>query len=290
MQRFLSVFLISCFFASSVAASTTVDTSLEEHVYDLYVGGSSHSNINYTTNAASSSIVIDGTEVRVGVTAWADTANVSNDGISNDDTEVVQYSQLNAYSYNGDYGYGLVNSHSNDSHTFDNFTGGDDFDMVLFSFSEDVTLTGASFTFLQGYDTGKQISVIGLNDISLFENHASNEFTWSDVANSAGTVLSSGHFNISSTIYSGGSHGNFSSDFSNLSVAKYWLVGSYNTHFDDNSTSHHGSGFKLASIDFTVDDAPDITQPVPTTGSFWLLCSAICFVVLKRRKNAKLFK
>lgn len=289
MQRFLSVLFVGCFFASSVSATTNVDTSLEEHVYDLYVGGSSHSNIDYTTNASSSSIIIDGTEVRVGVTAWADTANVSNDGISGDDSEVVQYSQLNAYSYNGDYGYGLVNSQNNDSHTFDNFTGGDDFDMVLFSFSEGVTLTGASFTYLTGYDTGKQISVIGLNDITLFENHASNEFTWSDVANSAGTVLSSGHFNISSHISSSGSHGNFSSDFSDLSVAKYWLVGSYNTHFDDNSSTYHGSGFKLASLDFTVDGAPDITQPspVPVQGSFWLLCSAAGFLAFQRRKHAK---
>ena len=184
--------------SSNDSGSATGDSALDEHVYDLYSDGST--NINYTLDATTSSIVIDGTTVTVGVTAWSDTQNISNDGVNNDDNEVVKYSQLNGYSYNGDYGFGLVNSNDNDSHTLDNFSGGDDFDMVLFSFSEEVTLSAASFTYLQGYDTDKQVSVVGLSDISLFENHASNEFSWADVASGVGTVVSDGHFTISSNI------------------------------------------------------------------------------------------
>ena len=112
--------------SSNDSGSATGDSALDEHVYDLYSDGST--NINYTLDATTSSIVIDGTTVTVGVTAWSDTQNISNDGVNNDDNEVVKYSQLNGYSYNGDYGFGLVNSNDNDSHTLDNFSGGDDFD------------------------------------------------------------------------------------------------------------------------------------------------------------------
>ena len=269
--------------AGTVQATEVVDTSLDEYVYDLYTGGSAQSNIDYTMNADASSIIIDGTEISVGVTAWSDTANIN----YNDDNEVVKYSSLDAYSYNGDYGFGLVNSNSNDSHTLDNFTGGADFDMVLFSFSEEVSLTGASFTWLQGYDTTKQITVVGLNDISLFENHSNNEFSWADVASSAGTVITSGHFNISPYISANGSHGNFTSDFDDLSVAKYWLVGSYNTYFDDNSSSYQGSGFKLASLNFetsgpSVEPQPPtaISEPAPIA----IMLSAFGLLAWRRKR------
>ncbi len=273
----LSYMLAASSSLAIAGTSTSGDTSLNEHVYDLYVGGGSHDHIDYTMYANSSSVVIDGTEIKVGVTAWSDTANVYYD----DDDEVVKYSQLNAYGYNGDVGYGLVNDQYNDSHTLDNFTGGDDFDMVLFSFSEAVTLTGANFTYLQGYDTGKQVTVVGLNDISLFQNHASNEFSWADVASGVGTVISDGHFNISSNISANGAHGNFSSEFTNLSAAKYWLVGAYNVYFDDNASSFQGSGFKLASLNLT-SSGPDIVQP-PTevsapTSMLWSLVLVSLFV------------
>ncbi|BFT29782.1 hypothetical protein D210916BOD24_09580 [Alteromonas sp. D210916BOD_24] len=270
--------------SSFAIAGTTVptDTSLNEHVYDLYVGGGSHDHIDYTMNANMSSVVIDGTEIKVGVTAWSDTANISS---SYDDDKVVKYSQLNAY---GD-GFGLVNNNHNDSHTLDNFTGGDDFDMVLFSFSEAVTLTGANYTYLQGYDTGKQVTVVGLNDISLFQNHASNGFTWADVASGVGTVISDGHFNISSNISHGGAHGNFSSDFTGLSAAKYWLVGAYNIYFDDSTTSFQGSGFKLASLNLT-SSGPDIVQP-PTqvsapSSAMWSLV-LVSLLLWRRDKQTK---
>ena len=79
--------------SSNGSGSTVGDSSLNEYVYDLYSDGST--NIDYTLDANTSSIVIDGTSITVGVTAWSDTANISNDGISGDDDEVVKYSQLN---------------------------------------------------------------------------------------------------------------------------------------------------------------------------------------------------
>lgn len=269
--------------SSSLASTSTSsnDTSLNEYVYDLYVGGNANDNIDYTMDGNTSSVTIDGSEIKVGVTAWSDTANVNHD----DDDEVVQYSQLNAYGYNGDAGYGLVNDNYNDSHTLDNFTGGDDFDMVLFSFSEAVTLTGADFTYLQGYDRGKQISVVGLDDISLFENHASNEFTWADVAAGVGTVISDGHFNISSNISANGAHGNFSTDFTGLSAAKYWLVGAYNIYFDDSSTSYQGSGFKLASLNLTSAGSSVVLPPTEVSGPSPVTWSLVMLSLLVWRRQ-----
>lgn len=271
--------------ANTSHATSSVDTSLDEYVYDLYTGG--NFNIDYTMNADASNIIIDGTSISVGVSGWSDTLSVGNSG---NDNEVEYYSSLNAYSSNGDVGFGLVNSQHNDGHTLDNFTGGDDFDMVLFSFSEEVSLSGASFTWLQGYDTGKQITVVGLNDISLFENHSSNEFTWADVASSAATVITSGHFNISSNISSGGQHGNFTSDFGDLSVAKYWLVGSYNTYFDDNSSSHQGSGFKLASLGFETAD-PSVEPGPPTEvsepASVALMLTGFGLLAWRRKRTSR---
>ena len=95
--------------------------------------------------------------------------------------------------------------------------------------------------------------------ISLFENHASNEFGWADVASSDGLVLSDGHFNISSNGNYSSTSG-YTSEFSDLSAAKYWLVGAYNVYFDDSSSSYSNTGFKLASLNLTTNGT-EINQP-----------------------------
>lgn len=270
--------------SSNSSGSTSVDSTLNQYVYDLYTIDSG-TNIDYTLDGSSSNIIIDGTSVRVGVSAWSDTSNISTDGIRNDDNEVVHYDSLDAYQHFNDYGFGLVNSNGNDSHTLDNFSGGEDFDMVLFSFSEAVTLTGASFTYLDSSASSKQISVVGLSDISLFENHASNEFGWADVASSDGLVLSDGHFNISSNGNYSSTSG-YTSEFSDLSAAKYWLVGAYNVYFDDSSSSYSNTGFKLASLNLTtngteINQPPtEVSEPAPVA----LMLIGLGLLALRRKR------
>jgi hypothetical protein len=273
--------------SSSSSGSTSIDSALNQHVYDLYTQESGF-NIDYTLDGNSSNIVIDGTSITVGVSAWADTANISTDGISYDDNEVVYYDALNGYRHNNDYGFGLVNSNSNDSHTLDNFSGGDDFDMVLFSFSEAVTLTGASFTYLESDASDKQISIVGLSDISLFENHASNEFGWADVASGDGLVISNGHFGISSNSSGYSSSSSYSSEFSDLSAAKYWLVGAYNVYFDAGSSNYQNTGFKLASLNLTtggteINQPPsEVSEPAPII----LMLTGLGLLALRRKRGS----
>lgn len=80
--------------------------------------------------------------------------------------------------------------------------------------------------------------VVGFSDILLFENYVLNEFSWVDVVFGVGMVVFDGYFIILLNIFLYGFYGDFISDFIELSVVKYWLVGVYNIYFDDSSISY----------------------------------------------------
>ncbi|WP_420933303.1 exosortase-dependent surface protein XDP1 [Alteromonas sp. A081] len=264
------------------AVSTSVmatDSSLASATYKLAKNNGS-SNFTETTDALTSSsyITINGVDIKVGVTAWSDS------GTNNPDN-VLENGSIQGWWSGGNVGYGIENSDyhwGGDSHAMDNSGdgGGVDFDMFLLSFSEAVTLGGASFTWVEGSNGNKEVTVAGLNDISAFESGANS--TWSSVT-SAIVNNTLGHFGIGSK----GSNNLFESKFVDITgSAKYWLVGAYNTIFDTNSNGHFNSvELKLSSLTVSQEKQTPITE-VSEPGALALMSLGLGLVLYRRKRRA----
>jgi len=257
------------------------DSSLNEETYSL--GSTTY--ISESLNPLSSNFIeIDGKKIYVGITGWADTGGSS-------DLTLEQGGIKGWENSEGIWGYGLYNNDSRhnsrygtyDTHSLDNYTneGSQDFDMFLISFSEDVTLTSAAFSYKHGGDGEREITVAGLRNANAFQNGVNS--TWSDVYS---TVVENtlGHFSLSNKV-----NGVFESSFTNTisGTARYWLVGAYNTVFDKNNTSHAGIGLKLSSLNIGLKDN---TQPPPSTqvsepGALALMSLGLGLVLYRRKRR-----
>ncbi|WP_370245614.1 exosortase-dependent surface protein XDP1 [Alteromonas abrolhosensis] len=291
-------------FTGSVVAT---ETTLDEFNYNLNQDG-----INNTTNAQSGvTVSIDGRDVKVGLTTWSDTGfyKYSNDyDYSERDNVVKQQQVLSGYrNNNGSIGYGLTNkdtktvcvstnwygscnsySTRGDQHTIDNVRneyGKQDFDMILLSFSESVTLTSGSFSSAYHYNntnSSKEVSVVGLSDIDKFQS--GENFTWSDIALNSAIGAATGHYSVGSQL------GNYyQSEFTGLSAAKYWLVGAYNTIFDNGASQQSDFGFKLSALGFSIDNTPDTPNTPPTQvsepGALALMSLGLGLVLYRRKRR-----
>tara|TARA_R110002153_G_scaffold30015_1_gene91968 strand:+ start:1423 stop:2178 length:756 start_codon:yes stop_codon:yes gene_type:complete len=201
--------------------------------------------------------------VNMTMTAWSDTEN----NLSNNDTELESGSLVRYGS-----GWGVVNQdesgNASPDHSMDNMGSWVDYDMILVSFSEAVTLTGANFSWL--YNTSQtEISVAAISGAVA---NGLGGSTWSDVVNSAGNMWSdSSHV---SNYYAGINAGQ--------TASQYWLVGAYNSIF--NTTFSGGStqndGIKLSSIDFNVTSS-DIPEPQTAL----IMAAGLFALILRRRKQ-----
>ncbi len=263
-------------FILSIASATTLlnvsqasDTSLEEAKYSLYSNYSSGDQFKIGAEEIS---VLD-------LSAWSDTGGSWDNYLRSSNTPswwncvstcVKGYGQEN-----GDYSWG------GDSHSIDNFSdkGKHDFDMYLFSFDTEVILTGAGYTWKEGSNNNKEVTVAGISDISMFSNSVNK--TWRDVA-AVNNVISAGHFGISSV-----SGGLYESSFTNLTSAKYWLVGAYNTFFDNDVDSFHGVGFKLSSLTVKLKAPETDTAPtqVSEPGALALMGLGLGLVLYRRKRR-----
>lgn len=241
------------------------NSALGESVYNLITDG-----IDPWKSASSSDIEIDG--VSISMTAWSDTVGTYNDDIVTD-AAIVDL---------GGYGYGVYNKDdeyygSNPDHAIDSVNTLShnvdyDFDYVMFSFSEEVTLTGAGFSWV-GDDDNTQLSIAGLNDIS---GLISSEQTWANIVEGA---LTSGSYDINSY------QSIDIAQFDETASAQYWLVGAYNSVFGQLDSTMFDDAFKLASIGFSKPgssqtDPTSVSEP-RTLGAF-LACA---LVVAWRRKR-----
>lgn len=316
LKQILSIPLLFLPFSTSIYAS---DRALEEATYTLVdgIGDTTITNIFKSTDA-SQGILIDGINVKVSVSAWSDTGskaltydfNTKSWDEGTEDQSVKEASLVDYIncSFNNRrkcisgtqaYGYGMTNqdqvwyNNSNgypvawgDSHSVDNFNdhGSRDFDMILLSFDQEVVLRGGTFS--ANYNDGGEkndITVAGLSSNSLFTS--GNDFTWSDVSD---TVIAGalGHFDISETK---NSNNYYESSFSKkLTAAKYWLVGAYNTVFDQSASgSFNNVGFKLSSL--TVGLEQKTTPPPPTEvsepGALALMSLGLGLVLYRRKRR-----
>ncbi|PRO68604.1 exosortase-dependent surface protein XDP1 [Alteromonas gracilis] len=310
LTRFCApLFVLS--FSANVAAS---DNMLEEATYNFFNKDSAGNFIGTNgqaipTSSSQSVITIDGVDIQVGLSVWSDTGAQSAayrqsdgnyywntlDGDSNWEDDTVRSASAikwgNGFGIeNGDRNAltdpnGYTNPHDGktyhlqgDSHSIDNFNdyGSRDFDMVLLSFDKAVTLTGASFSALYGGGSNKDITVAGLSSDAGFDGHS----TWSDIA--ANTIANAvGHFNITND------NGVIESTFTPLATAKYWLVGAYNTIFDNNASSLSSVGFKLSSL--TIGYETETTTPPSTEvsepGALALMSLGLGLVLYRRKRR-----
>ena len=155
--------------------------------------------------------------------------------------------------------------------------------MILLSFSESVTLTSGSFSSAYHYNntnSSKEVSVVGLDDINKFQG--SESFTWSDIASTRG--IETGHFSVGSKV-----NNYYQSEFTGLSAAKYWLVGAYNTIFDNGASQESDFGFKLSALGFSIDNTPDTPTTPPTEvsepGALALMSLGLGLVLYRRKRR-----
>ena len=276
---------------SNTGGTTTLpvcDDWQGEYIYDLYNG---KENVQIGTETTTGLVQVDGTSIRV--SAWADTESNSN---SLDDRVVQSITSGDAKGLpfywsddkKTDAGMGLINSDEVNesnvgwSHSIDNYGTGDykDYDMVLFSFSDTVSLDGALFSWVNpDRKLSQEVTVVGLTQQG-FDSLSSGHATWGDIASNTSNFVSASSFHIEEC--APGYEADFGED---MGFAKYWLVGAYNTAFGSNSSfTENDDGFKLASLGFT--KGPDLgeTTEVSAPSSFALLILGGGLMAWRRRK------
>ena len=269
------------------------DSSLDSAKYDAqYTLANPDGSANYTqtTNAqnSSTSIEINGVQVNVGITAWSDSYTDNPDNIL--ETGDIQgwwnctLGENGCTTQNRHKGYGIKNgdySWGGDSHAVDNSGDGygRDFDMFLLSFSESVTLENAAFTWVVGENGSKEVTVAGLDNISALSNRSNS--TWNSVT-SAIVDNTLGHFGVGTI----GSNGLYESTFTGITgSAKYWLIGAYNTIFDDSASSNFNSvELKLSSIGVSMTQQTPATE-VSEPGALALMSLGLGLLIYRRKRR-----
>ena len=245
--------------------SSQCDSPLGDNTYNLVTHGVTNGT-NYGVNGA---VNVGG--VNVAVSSWSDTAQGNDDVVEG----------ANLHKINNEYGYGVYNQDENNSyngvdHAFDNAVNGwgtkyADFDFVLFSFSEAVTMSGANFGWAVD---GSNVSVAALNDISLLTGGTS---TWSDITSGA---LAKNSFDIEEC------DTGYTSAFNFTQSAQYWLVGAYNVAFGDITNGQtFNDAFKLTAVGFN-KNSPNTPSEVSAPGTLGLFLLSGVAVALRRRQRS----
>jgi len=257
--------------------------------------------LSYSKNEVLSEngIVIDG--VNVSISAWTYT-KFSTDWVNGingwQKISKTNVGDLNASeaefvgkpTYSMDYGYGVINNNeSNSHHTIDNrvdYTTQDNwqtaegyrnFDYVLLSFDTAVSLNTVSLGWHAGSD--QQLSVASLTNDNLAVD------SWSTMVkqDSMGNAISAS-FNIMGDQLNGLANvgDTFSTEFST-----YWLVGAYNKVFGDIGGKQHNDAFKLAGINFDVQQTNSVNPPaeVSEPGALALMSLGLGVLLYRRKRR-----
>lgn len=265
------IFLLSALVLSTGVAWAS-DSSIQEHTYDYDL-----ENVNVGTNPNNGSIVtlfdnVNLNGVNVSVSGWSDSARL-NSGDSGNYDRVVSAKVQEVY----DYGWAVKNTYeSAGAHqTIDN-TGYQDYDFVLFSFSEAVTLDKLSFGWAATSKGSQEVSVAALGD-SNFNALTSENSTWSSII--SGAISSS--FSITKD-----ASNTLSSTLDFTESAKYWLVGAYNTVFGTVANgSQLNDKFKISGVEFSKTS----TTPTPPTevsepGALALMALSLGMLLYRRKR------
>lgn len=262
---------------NSSSTTTACDTWEDALIYDMYLESTNNENIDEGWDASSASTVVV-SDVEIQVSAWSDT-----DGGSSDN--VVAGADIAGPWGSSELGYGIYNSdetsfdnHSH-AHAIDNLGSAPDTDMILFTFSEEVSLSGAIFSWADDNGDDQEVSVMGLSSVDGLTGESS---TWSEIASTFGVADTIGSFSIEEC------DDVYQSTFTTTGTAQYWLVGAYNAAFAYvDSFTNNNDAFKLASIGFekvSDDNNNGGGEPVNAPGSLALLLLAGSFAAWRRKQ------
>lgn len=264
--------------SSSNNQSTACNSPLGEHVYDLVEDG-----VNQSTNATRSSINVDG--VNISLSAFSDTQRVYNETVVAANLEKISDTWAYGVTNNDEIGYQGWTDHAIDN--INHYYRGSrasrqsgmtnmerDYDFVLLSFDQAVTLTGASFSWMKD-SNDSQVSVAALQDTASLTSGVN---TWSDIVADA---LTSASFDIEN-----GDYVDHRADFNFQESAQYWLLGAYNTVFGNIGGYVGNDAFKLANVGFSTAETSGVSTStaVSEPGTLGLLM-ACSLMVMWRRKS-----
>lgn len=272
----LTIFLTILLSINSAWAS---DSSLKEHTFN-YESESFNTGINPIDKilvSPTGSVGLNG--IDVSISGWSDSELLHSDDSGNYDRVV----KANVQKV-GDYGWAVKNSWESSGYhqTIDNVSGDHylDYDFLLFSFSEAVTLDNINFGWARLDGQNQEVSVAGLGEAG-FNALTSESSTWSSII--SGAISNS--FSITSN-----SNG-LSSSLNFTESANYWLVGAYNTVFGEvNNGSLFNDGFKISGIELsraTSQDEPfDEPTQVSEPGALALMSLGLGLVLYRRKRRA----
>jgi hypothetical protein len=223
-------------------------------------------------------LTVDGVDINV--SGWSDTANFN--GRMRDDDRIERAVDLDKFRG----GWSMSNNDENNSsnrrctnysHSADNLDscGGNkrfqDYDFFLLSFSEAVSLTQATYSWVYS-NRGQQVSVAALG--KGFNGDLNNK-SWGGVKNNH--TLSSDYADI---ITNTGYYSSFDRKTAGT-YSTYWLVGALNSVFGGNESWEGNDGLKLATIGFDKRQ-PKTSVPEPSSLAIFLI-ALIAFGRIKRK-------
>ncbi|KGJ91546.1 exosortase-dependent surface protein XDP1 [Colwellia psychrerythraea] len=247
--------------SSSIAYADTTTASFSG------VSGSSSNITNF-------SLSVDG--VNINVSGWSDTRSRSNDGPGDGTIQIAR--DLNKYSN----GWGITNRDEgggSPSHSANNT--GNDYDFFLLSFSEVVSLTKATYSWVYGSTGQNQVSVAALDPNDFTGNGSLHNKTWSGIKTD--NTLSSDYAQMEK---SGGYFTNFAGTNVDNEFSTHWLIGSLNSVFGGNKDMERNDGMKLASVSFDKQE-PVGPASIPEPSSILLFCLAIMGLTASNRRKIK---
>lgn len=241
-----------------------------------FAQGTPNYDVDNTGNAFGNTLSIDsdndGTP-ELTIQAWSDTGPGWAQG---NDSEVFQgFASTNSgglLNYNLDTPTGK-NPLTGESHVIDNRDG--DVDMMFFTFSESVALTGIDIGWANG-DT--DVSIVAFNTLPTLEGN-----TWSEIVDQS--FFSASFSNLGLLPYT---LANVDAVSGAIIEAQYWLIGAYNSIFGDSGANDHNSdSFKIATITTKAKDKPSPKPPteVSEPSTIAMFASFGLFLMWRRRKS-----
>ncbi|NMH58893.1 exosortase-dependent surface protein XDP1 [Alteromonas ponticola] len=201
----------------------------------------------------------------VSVTAWADTGFNWGSYTFTDKVETATV----ASNSNGLLNYNRAYTYGHDGHAVDNETRTD---MLLFSFSEAVSLTSLDLGWTRDGSSHDHadLSIAAFSELPTFSGNS-----WNDIVSDSLNVYSGSFGNVTKGGYS----------LTGIAAeAKYWLIGAYNSVFGlaDGAGTSHIDQFKIAALT-THSREPDGDVPTPATG---VLMALVLAAFAYRRRSA----
>lgn len=294
--------LASLAFALTVSGSALASTS---SYWDFLQSGNdtdNHISGQGRINSLGGSKTVDGQKIGLTITGWSSAlwgGQTGDDkcGVEKDDKCVVQ-SKLTRYGG----GLGIVNFDENDdtpNHSIDNNQ--NDFDMILLTFTEAVSISAIDTGWNYSYSNGG----FGTNNNDRNKNHANASAlaytgngvppafstfeeknppykTWQTIANEGWSEIASN----ASTVKSGSQKGEI--PISNNVFSKYWLLGA--AHAVANDLGNHISDhIKISGVNFHTQGSGGNTStptPVNAPGALLMLVAAGAFLIGRKRQSA----